>query len=190
MVATFVEIVAGVRLSDKKACEILLGMDDEEYDQKAKEINAVFIDSDVGESAVEYSVDFPLGVEVFKCICCSDTTDVIVGMSLRKLYRVKTNCENCKGHTLCNDCFNTTEQGLIDYDKTYSFKEGVCVAKDICDRCYSYNKDSQDNINCKTCKYELTPCDLTWTTRQLQKLLNVKTSAHLYFHWNDCCSCT
>ena len=186
MVATFVEIIAGVRLSDREACKVFLDMSEDEYEQRVKDTNSVFVDCD----SDSYCIEFPFDVEVFKCICCSDTTDVIVGTSLRKLYRVKTRCENCKGHRLCNNCFNTTEQGLVDYDNTYSFAEGVCVEKDVCNKCYSYNKDSQPNANCKICKYELIPCDLEWTTQRLQKLLNVKTEAHLYFHWDDCCSCT
>lgn len=184
MVATFVEIIVGIRLTDQEACQFLLNMNEEDYNKYKDECDgtSVFVNTN--------NYRLPGDFQVFKCICCSDTTDVIVGISLRKIFRIKKRCEKCKQSSLCNDCFNTTEQGIINYDETYSFKYKL-KPYEVCNFCNSYNKNGKEGSTCITCFRDLEPYnDTRYISKILQKELGIKRDADVYFHWDDCCSCT
>lgn len=195
MVSSYVEIVVGVKLTDREACKLLLGMADEEYDdlRSSEDLEgcAIFSDKNTGEYETSLN-DF----QVFTCICCSDTTDIVIGVSLRKLYRIKTRCDDCDEYNLCDNCFGTTEQGYVSYKDTYSFAE-VCPPEHVCGFCESYNPE-QDKI-CKICKRDLKPFDTKWINKRMQKLLEMSNIEYkqrfpdgvkIYFHWNDCGSCS
>src|SRR5665647_181805 len=110
MVATYVEIIFGIRLTDKEACNLLLEMTDEEYEKAKEDLGntGVFVDCDNTDYYQFDSSSFSrLNINIFNCICCSDTTDIVVGVSLRKIYRIKIRCEKCSEYSLCNECFNT-----------------------------------------------------------------------------------
>ena len=191
MVATYVEIIFGVRLTDKEACSLILGMTDDEYEKLKNENDGIGVFS-ICQYDQEYDFNclgtfYKNEIILFTCVCCSKTTDVIVGVSLRKIYRVQTSCRNCKKYTLCDTCFNTTEQGIIDYEQTYSFAE--CPAENICNHCNSYN--NKCNETCNICKRELVPFkQTTFLEDRINNSLGIKKIARLYFHWDDCCSCT
>jgi hypothetical protein len=192
MVASYVEIIVGIRLSDRQACQILLGFSDEEYTDENTKYKFVFSNFNI---AANYVIDFQelweCDIKIFTVTCCSDTTDVVVGISLRKLYRLKMRCENCSEYTLCNKCFTTTEQGNIDYKKTYNF--GICPAENVCYHCHSHNDDEsrkETNGTCRTCKRELTPYEPEFFGEMINKILEIDISPNIYYHWNDCGSCT
>jgi hypothetical protein len=193
MVATYVELVVGIRLTDREACRFLLGLTDEEYDKavEGEDKNFSLFTDHISDSYMIDSKKWIIyGINVFSSICCSDTTDVVVGISLRKLYRLKIRCEKCDEYTLCDTCFNTTEQGLINYRETYSFKQ-TCSPNKICRRCHSYNdNETQENRKCRTCFANFEPYRINDASYMLRDVLKLGKPLEIYFHWDDCCSCT
>lgn len=192
MVATYVEIVYGIRISDKDACKIFFKMSDEEYNQRHAELDGIGVFADANY-VIPYKNetvgDMVLrDVKIYQRICCSNTTDVVVGIPLRKLYRVSRRCDQCDKYTLCMKCFSSTEQGVIDYTSTNEF--GECDPKKICGRCYSYN--AYDNEECHVCSFEMIPFEDRgrFMKRSINKILGNTRTPKLYFHWNDCSSCT
>jgi hypothetical protein len=190
MVATYVEILFGIRLTDEEACELILGMEHDEYEKYKTEndVDSVFVDCDGRSKVDNLDIDkvWLHNCRIYTCICCSKTTDVILGISLRTIYRVKVRCDKCDKYTLCDDCFNTTEQGKIDYKSTYSFAE--CPPTRVCDHCYAYNDEG--NKICSTCKRDFVPHDNSRMEAKINEILGTKKPAKLYYHWDDCCSCT
>lgn len=187
MVATYVEIIAGIKLTNEEACRILLGFSPERYAKEAAELEDVFSNYNISEN---YQFDFrefwTYNIEIFTSGCCSNSNDVVVGVSLRKIYRLKIRCTDCKKYTLCNRCFNSTEQGVIDYEATYNLT--VCPPKSICSYCKSYNSDK--SIICTTCNEVFESYDVSFFDEIVKRLLKTNLEAQLYFHWNDCGSCT
>lgn len=193
MVATYVEIVYGIRLTDKEACTIFFNMSDEEYTDRLSKVGVgVFVDCDFVRN---YTLDLVnlqkmlrCDINIFTCICCSNTTDIVVGVSLRKLYRINRRCEQCSKYNLCKRCFSSTEMCEIDYDSTYEF--GECLKDKVCGMCYSYN--TYNNDICHVCSFEMTPYTdkNAVLEKKINKILGTDKQAKLYFHWNDCCSCT
>lgn len=186
MVATYVEIIFGIKLTDKEACKILLDMSEKEYDRHRDEED---LDSVFANFADFKYIKLKRDFDVFTCICCSDTTDVIVGVSLRKIYRLFKRCDNCKEYSLCEECFNSTEQGSIDFHETYSFKYKL-EPHEVCNYCNSYNKNGKEGDKCRTCLAELEPYNSKYLSNKLKKDLNIDREASLYFHWSDCGSCS
>lgn len=178
MVATYVEIIVGARFTDKEACEKFLGMTEEEYKKLTEDFgNGVFFECCNREKSL-----LPKGYEFFMCRCCSETGDMILGISLRKLYLVDKECDGCK-------CFGTTEQGFIDFDSTYSFKYKLNPFE-VCDNCNSYNKNGKAGERCRTCNYALKPYS-TWSVgNTLKRKLEIEREVNIYFHWDDCSSCS
>ena len=181
MVARYLEILVGIRMTNTQACELFLpGY--KELSENEKE-NVIF-------SVEEYDTKQPLlkGKVVRQEICCSSEQWVYIGKVVRRVYRKHVEkCEKCT-HSLCDNCFSTTEQGVISYEQTYNNKkeqDGSLDCRMVCGRCFSYNSYQKDEDICKVCNGNWeTFCNFTFKYEEME------FTGKYWAVWNDCCSCT
>ena len=90
------------------------------------------------------------------CEKTDDDENMLIGMPIKKYYRVNERCEKCrKSWFCCDDCFNITENGVYDIKK--AAKEITEIDKSmICENCHHHKRSSG---RCEHCKFRIYECD-------------------------------
>lgn len=127
MVYTELQLVLGIKVTDREACEKILKKNEEEFEEAKKKHNLTWVFTNV--------IDLEDDLEAFPPMCCRDSTDIVIGQIIRKIPRKKSRCENCPYERRnCDRCFGQTVDGFYDFHALFD-PLVECQFENICWRC-------------------------------------------------------
>lgn len=182
MVAVYLDIIIGIRISNREACRNFLDDGEDLTDEELEDI--YFINEKHGWPNFLHDFD------VRQDICCSDEAYVYIGYFKRRLYRTLPSDSDCckkSDRHLCEDCFSTTEQGVISYKATREEGNSLEPTK-FCRFCYSYNSYELEFGFCKVCNRHSPLEAKEIFDLPIPRLMGQEPK--IWAVWNDCCSCT
>ena len=192
MVYGQIDIVLGIKISDFGAFTRFLGLSGKEYEE--------YVNDETLPASVEARDENDSPYRIWYNLCCnySGNKDVVIGISISTIWRIKSRCDNCPEYQNCDDCFGQTDQGTYNFEKLYGNNVEVSP-ENLCSHCLYDLKESRQNVECcPRCNYKqdirCQPWGYSIALRGLKKYLeNIDLAEYpikCYYFPDDCGSCT